>query len=75
MILDEVVPNVPFPNDVCITSSDRLNLDNVVWPQLILAQLIGVAPCLNRFFLTLCLPCNHQEITVWQRLDIVMTST
>ena len=74
MILDKVVPNVPLPDNIRLIGPNWLDLDDMIWPQLILGHFLRVSTRLNRLFLTLGFPSNHEKITIWQGFDIMVAT-
>ena len=72
--LNQMVPDVPLPDDIGLFGSDGLNLYDLVGPKGVLAHLVGVASCLLGFCFALEIPRNHQKIPIGQWFDIVMAA-
>ena len=64
-VLYQVIPHVPFPNDLASLRALGLDFDYVIWPQVILKQ-FGIAALRDGFFFALAFPCDHQHVAVGQ---------
>src|ERR1700694_3209731 len=71
-VLNQVVPDMPFPNDIAAGWSGRVHFDKGVGPQLAGGQKSGVASRGNRLGRCLGLPRDHQDVAIGQFLDVVM---
>ena len=77
VILNEVVPCTPRPDDFSVAAPDRFHFDDVIGPNGALsagavACDVRVAAGLKRFFLTALLPCDHQDVAVGHGFDVVV---
>lgn len=77
IILDEVVPCMPFPNHVGTVVAHGLDFDDVVGPDVVLstrrvAGNFGIPPRLKRFGLGSFFPRNHQDVAVGHGFNIVV---
>ena len=64
MVLDEVVPEVPLPDDLGLGLPLWLHLDDRVRPDALLSKGRGVAPRLNSLLIGLVLPRDHEHVAV-----------
>ncbi len=72
-----MIPCVPLPNDFSIVGPHRLDLDDVVGPNVVLtaggiAGNGGVASCLQGFVLCFVFPSDHEDVAVRHRFDVMM---
>ena len=77
VILNQVVPCMPFPDDFSIIGTDRLDLDDVVRPNVVLSS--GsitrngrISSGLEGFFFGSVLPSDHQQVSIGHWLDVVV---
>jgi hypothetical protein len=70
--LDEVIPDVPLPHDVPAGCPHRFHLDDVLRPHPVRVDHRGVTPVRDRVRLRLRFPGEQQDVSVRQRLDVVM---
>ena len=71
-ILNQMVPDVPFPHDLTACFPRWLDFDNVVHPQVAVSLHLRRTACGDGFFSGLSLPSDHEDIAVGQWLNIVM---
>ena len=77
IILDKVVPCMPFPNNVRLIVFQWLDFDNEIRPHIgvtawCIACYGGVSSRLESLFLCLVFPCDGENVSVWHRFDIVV---
>ena len=77
VILNQMVPSMPLPNDVRAVGTHRLHLDDVVRPNVVLTPGgitgdLGVTSRLQRFLLCSLFPGDHEDVAVWHRFDVMV---
>ena len=72
VVLDQVVPEVPFPDDLAGGLAGRLDLDEVVGVQARVTHQVRPAPGGDDLLLRLLLPDDHQHVAVGQPGDVVV---
>jgi len=72
IVLNQVVPDVPFPDDGARCRSCRFDFDNAVGPELIIVKQARVAARGDALGVTFHLPGDHQDITGGEHLYIMM---
>ena len=77
IILDEMVPCMPAPNDFCIICADRLDFDDLVRPNVVLSsgRIAGdgrIPSRLKRFLFGALFPGDHQQVPVRHGFNVVM---
>ena len=71
-VLHQVVPHMPLPNDLSTCRAIGLNFDHMTWPQTIVLKQFWIASLRDSFVFALAFPCDHQQVAVWHRRDIVV---
>ncbi len=69
VVLDQVIPDPPFPDD---RIGSRVHLDDLVRPELPVAQKARVTPGRDGLGFRFHLPGDHEDIAVGQVLDIMV---
>ena len=64
IVLYEMVPGVPLPNDIASRNTHRFDFDDVVRPQFAVGQQARVSARRDRIGLTDILPSDHQHVAV-----------
>ena len=77
VVLHEMVPSVPFPDNFSAVGPNGFHLDDVVRPDVVqsargITGYGGVSSCLQRFFFGFFFPSDHQEVAVRHRFNIVV---
>ena len=77
VILDQVVPSTPFPDNFSVVCSDGFDLDDVVGPDVVLsagtvAGNLWVAAGLECLLFTALFPRNHEDVSVGHGFDVVV---
>ena len=72
VVLDQVVPSLPLPDDVAGGGPGGLDFDDAVGPQLAVAKQRGVAARGDGLGLALHLPGDQQDVSIGQDLDVVV---
>src|SRR5262249_9681757 len=71
-ILNEVVPGVPFPDDLAFLLAGRLDFEQRVGHQLAVADGFRPAAGVHGFLGGLLFPHDYQDVTVGQLADVVV---
>ena len=71
-VLDQMVPDIPFPNDIASGRSSLLNLYDLFRPEFALIEQVRVAARGYGCRLSFQFPCDYQHVTVGQPLHIMM---
>ena len=72
VILDEVIPHVPLPDDFAAIASRGDDLDEIVDRQCVAAHPGGIPPCGEHLLLGFHFDADQQEIPIREHFDIVM---
>ena len=73
-VLNDVVPEVPFPNDVTGRGAGLTDFNDMVWPDERGIEQAGIASMGRVFGGGLEFPRDHEHIAVRKRLDIMVCS-
>ncbi len=71
-VLDQMIPGAPAPDHFATRFPGRVDLEDGVDPHLIAREQCWMATDGEAFFLVLLLPCDHQEIAVGKRFDVMV---
>ena len=71
-VLDQVIPGVPLPHDLGSAQSLGRQLDDGVWPEPGLADLLLVPSVPHRILLARAFPDDRQHVAVRHRRDVVV---
>src|SRR5436190_5443250 len=72
VVLDEMIPQVPHPDDATAVWSLRFDLDEVVRPEPGLRGQVRPPARTVGFLGALGLPRDGENVPVWKRLNVVM---
>ena len=71
-VLNQVIPRMPLPDDGSTAVARRLDLDDVIGPQLVVGEQPRITPRSRRFCDTFQFPGHEQQIAVGKWLHIMM---
>ena len=71
-VLDQVIPGVPFPDDLRVVLAERLQLVDGVGPHALVRDGLRVAPVGDGVLAEAVLPGDSQEVAVRQGSDVVV---
>ena len=72
VILDQVIPKVPLPNDLSASRAIGLNFDHVIRPDFVVLDQLRIAPGGDRLFGGFQLPGDHENVAIREYFEIVV---
>ena len=72
VILDQVIPHMPFPDNVTGVRARWFHLDDMLGPELAFLDRGWITTCGNALGLSLHLPCEDENVPVGERLDVMV---
>ena len=78
IVLNQMIPRIPLPHNVCLIIGEWFDFDNLVGPDVAatawrIACNGWIPASLCCFCLGFILPCNRQNISIWHWFNIVMS--
>ena len=72
VVLDEMVPHTPFPDDISAAGPDWLDFNHAVGPEFAFAEPRGISSGRYGFGRRLILPGDQQHVAVWQYFQVMV---
>ena len=73
IVLNHVIPQVPFPDYFSLIFSNRFNFNNLVWPKTSFRNEFRFSSCLDSLLHCFFLPGQKKNISVWHDGNIMMS--